>query len=303
MKYHILFLLTFLTFGCNSQAQNKMFEKEEKKAIEFMESKITELYNEEFKTEFIGTWHELGKIYGFKFYVVENNDNPIAVEYNLGNQSPFEFDKETFEKEYESIKIKIRASEELEKEIRTYYSNARVLSNRIENRDETYRWVNSIYTAIPLDKIKEKTFSGLDSLCASLLKKVKEQKVFYNFYFPKEIHSESYTDDRFTFFEFDNFSKKHIYHYRVDFEKNGEQFEITNQKLYDDLNDEKSEDLKKSIRKWKNENGFKEWKISLLTESSIERDLDYKKFMLKNSDGEKKFGFIKIESNELKFEN
>lgn len=40
----------------------------------------------------------LEKIYGFKFYIIENNDYPIAVEYNLGNQEPFEFDKQGFEK-------------------------------------------------------------------------------------------------------------------------------------------------------------------------------------------------------------
>lgn len=279
-----------------------MFKKDEKKAKEFMESKIAEIYKDKFKTEFIGTWHEFGKIYGFKFYVIENNDNPIAVEYNLGSQSPFEFEKEAFEKEYESIKIKIRASEELEKNVRTYYSNARVLSNRIENRDGTYRWVNSIYTAIPLDNAKEKTFSELDSLSASLLKDVKEQKVFYNFYFPKEIDSEPYNDNRFTFFEFDNFSKKHIHHYRVDFEKNEGIFEINNRKLYDSLSEEQSENLIKFIEKWKKKNGFSDWEISLLTESSIDREIEQKKFMLKSSSGEKKFGFISKETNEIIFE-
>ncbi|GGG04090.1 hypothetical protein GCM10011344_00600 [Dokdonia pacifica] len=299
MKYHSIFLLTFLIFGCKAQGQNRIFKEEEKKAKEFMESKIVEIYNDQFKTEFIGTWHEFGKIYGFKFYVVENNDNPIAVEYNLENQSPFEFNKEAFEKEYESIKVKIKASEELEKNIRTYFSNARVLSDRIENRDGTYRWVNTIYTAIPLDKAKEKTFSQLDSLCMSLLKNIKEQEVFYNFYFPKKINKAKYSDNRFSFFEYDNFRKKHMYHYRVDFTKNGEQFEKTNQKLYDNLNEKQSGKLKDSIEKWGNKNGFEDWEISLLIESSIDRDLDYKKFMLKSSNGEKKFGFINKESNEI----
>ena len=302
MKYLILFFLTFLTFGFNSQAQNEMFEKEEKKAIEFMESKITEFYNKEFTTEFIGTWHEFGKIYGFKFYLVEDNDHPIAVEYNLGNQSPFEFDKEAFEKEYESIKIKIRASEKLENEIRTYYVNARVLSNRIENQDGTYRWVNSIYTALPLNKNKEKTFSELDSLCNFLSKEIKELKVFYNFHFPKKIDSEPYSDNRFTFFEFDNFSKKHIHHYRVDLKKNEGVFEIYNRKLYDNLNEEQSKKLMESIEKWKKKNGFTDWEILLLTESNIDRNIEQKKFMLKSVDGEKKFGFINIESNEIMFE-
>jgi hypothetical protein len=279
-----------------------MFEKEEKKAIEFMESKISEIYKEDFNLEFIGTWHEFGKIYGFKFYIIENNDYPIAVEYNLGNQNPFEFDKEAFEKEYESIKIKIKVSEELEKKITTYYPNARVVSNRIENSDGTYRWVNSIYTAIPLDNTKEKTFSEIDSLCTFILQEVKEQKVFYNFYFPKEIDSKPYTDNRFTFFEFENFSKKHIYHYRVDFVKNEEVFEISNRKLYDSLTDEQSENLIESIEKWKKKNGFSDWIISLLTESSLDRKIEQKKFMLKSSSGNKKFGFINKETNEIIFE-
>ncbi|MDX6748073.1 hypothetical protein SHK09_14850 [Polaribacter sp. PL03] len=302
MKFQILFLLTFLTFGYNSQAQNKMFEKEKKKAIEFMESQIAEIYNDQFKTEFIGTFHEFGKIYGFQFYVVENNEYPIKVEYNLGNQSPFEFDKQGFEKEYEAIKVKIKASEQLEKDIRVYFPKARATSNRIENRDGTYRWVNNIYSAKSLEKEKEKTFSELDSLCSLLTNKINENRVFFNVYFPKENDKTEYTDNRFSFFEFDNFNQKHIYHYRVDFEKNGKQFEITNQKLYDNLNDEQSESLKESIKKWKNKNGFENWEISILTESSIERDLEFKKFILKSSDGEKKFGFINLETNELKFE-
>lgn len=300
MKNIILLIITFLAFGCNSQGQNRMFKKEEKKATEFMESKIAEIYNDQFKTEFIGTWHEFGKIYGFKFYIIENNDYPIAVEYNLGKQEPFEFDKQGFEKEYEAIKVKIRASEQLEKDIQVYYPNARATAERIENRDGTYRWVNNIYTAQPLDTEKGKTFTELNKLCNSFTNKLSEEKAFYNFYFPKEIDKIEYTDNRFSFFEFDNFSQKHIHHYRVDFIKSGEQFEMTNQKLYDNLKEEQLEKLKDSIEKWKNENGFENWEISLLTESSIDRDLDFKKFML-SSNGEKKFGFINIETKELKF--
>ena len=82
--------------------------------------------------------------------------------------------------------------------------------------------------------------------------------------------------------------------------KNGQEFEKTNQKLYDNLNDEQSEKLIESIEKWKIQNGFETWEISILTESSIDRDLDFKKFML-SSNGEKKFGFIKLETKELKF--
>jgi len=301
MKNLIFIIIAFLAFGCNSQGQNRMFKKKERKAKEFMESKISEIYNNEFKTEFIGTWHEFGKIYGFKFYIIENNDNPIAVEYNLENQDPFEFDKQGFEKQCELIKVKIKSSEQLEKNIQAYYPNARATANRIENSDGTYRWVNNIYTAKPLEKEKEKTFEVLDSLCNLLTKKVSEQKVFYNFYFPRETDKTEYTDNRFSFFEFENFNQKHIYHYRVDFENNGQVFEKTNQKLYDHLTDEQSEKLEKSIKKWKNQNGFKDWEISLLTENSIDRDLEYKKFMLKSSEGEKKFGFIKLETKELKF--
>ena len=300
MKNIFLLIIAFLAFGFNSQGQNRMFEKEEKKATEFLESKIAEIYNDQFKTEFIGTWHEFGKIYGFKFYIIENNDNPIAVEYNLGKQEPFEFDKRGFEKEYQSIKVKIRASEQLEKEIQVYFPNARAIANRIENRDGTYRWVNSIYTAQPLDKEKEQTFAELNALCNSLTEKISEGKAFYNFYFPKDIDKTEYADNRFSFFEFDNFSQKHIHHYRVDFIKNGGEFEMTNQKLYDNLKEEQSEKLKDSVKKWKNENGFENWEISLLTESGIDRDLDYKKFML-GSNGEKKFGFINIETTEIKF--
>jgi hypothetical protein len=277
-----------------------MFEKEEKKAKEFMESKISEIYNDQFKTEFIGTWHEFGKIYGYKFYIIENNDYPIAVEYNLGNQEPFEFDKQGFEKEYEAIKVKIKASEQLEKDIQVYYPNARATADGIENRDGTYRWVNNIYTAKPLEKEKEKTLTELDSLCTLLTKKAIDQKVFYNFYFPRETDKTEYTDNRFSFFEFENFNQKHIHHYRVDFEKNGQEFKKTNQKLYDNLNDEQSEKLIESIEKWKTQNGFETWEISLLTESSIDRNLDFKKFML-SMNGEKKFGFINIETKELKF--
>lgn len=177
MKNLTFLIITFLAFGCNGQ--NKMFEKEENKAKEFMESKISEIYNDQFKTKFIGTWHEFGKIYGFKFYIIENNDYPIAVEYNLTNQEPFEFDKQGFEKEYEAIKVKIKTSEQLEKDIQVYYPNARATGDRIENRDGTYRWVYNIYTAKPLEKEKEKTFAELDSLCALLTKKIIDQKVFF----------------------------------------------------------------------------------------------------------------------------
>lgn len=298
MKNLTFLIIIFLAFGCNGQ--NRMFEKEENKAKEFMESKISEIYNDQFKTEFIGTWHEFGKIYGFKFYIIENNDHPIAVEYNLGNQEPFEFDKQEFEKEYEAIKMKIRASEQLEKSIQVYYPNARATAERIENRDRTYRWVNHIYTAKPFEKEKEKTFEELDLLCDSFMENVSEQKVFYNFYFPRETDKTEYKDNRFSFFEFDKFNQKYIYHYRVDFEKKGQKFEKTNQKLYVNLNDEQSEKLTESIGNWKNQNGFENWEISLLTESSIDRDLDFKKFML-SSNGEKKFGFINIETKEIKF--
>lgn len=300
MKNILLLIITFLAFSCNSQGQNRMFEKEEKKATEFMEAQIAEIYNDQFKTELIGTWHEFGKIYGFKFYIIENNDYPIAVEYNLGKQEPFEFDKKGFEKEYESIKVKIRASEQLKKDIQVYYPNARATADRIENRDGSYRWVNNIYTAKPLEKEKEKTFAELDSLCTLLTKKVIDQEVIYNFYFPREMDKTEYTDNRFSFFAFENFNQKHIHHYRVDFEKNGQEFKKTNQKLYDNLNDEQSEKLTESIGNWKNQNGFETWEISLLTESSIDRDLDFKKFML-SSNGEKKFGFINLETKELKF--
>lgn len=300
MKNIFILIITFLAFGCNSQGQNRMFEKEEKKATEFMEAKIVEIYDDQFKTEFIGTGHEFGKIYGFWFYIIENNDNPIAVEYNLGKQEPFEFDKQGFEREYEAIKVKIRASELLEKDIQVYYPKARAEADRIENRDGIYRWVNNIYTAIPLEKEKEKTFSELDSLCVLLTKKVNDREVIYNFYFPRETDKTEYSDNRFSFFAFENFNQKHIHHYRVDFEKNGQEFEKTNQKLYANLNDEQSEKLTESIKKWKIQNGFETWEISLLTESSIDRDLDLKKFIL-SSNGEKKFGFINLETKELKF--
>ena len=143
MKNLAFLIITFLAFVCNGQ--NRMFEKEETKVKEFMESKISEIYYDQFKTEFIGTWHEFGKIYGFTFYIIENTDYPIAVEYNLKNQEPFEFDKQEFEKEYEEIKVNIRASEKLEETIQVYYPNARATADRIENRDGTYRWVNNIY--------------------------------------------------------------------------------------------------------------------------------------------------------------
>lgn len=300
MKNIIFLVITFISFGCNSQEQNRMFEQEEKKAKEFMESKISEIYDDQFKTEFIGTWHEFGKIYAFKFYLIENNDNPIVVEYDLGNQNPFEFDKSGFEEEYESIKMKVRASEQLENDIRAYFPNSRAISNRIKNQDGTYRWVNNIYTAEPLNNNKEKVFTELDSLSKSLTKKISGERIFFNFYFPRETDKTEYLDNRFSFFEFENFNQKHIFHYRVDFEKNEQEFEKTNQKLYDNLNDEQSEKLTESIVKWKSQNGYENWKISLLTESKIERDLEYKKFML-SSDGEKKFGFINIKTKELKF--
>jgi hypothetical protein len=298
MKNIIFLVITFISFGCNSQEQDRMFEQQEKKAKEFMESKISEIYNDQFKTEFIGTWHEFGKVYGFKFYLIENNDNPIVVEYDLGNQNPFEFDKSGFEEEYESIKIKVRASEELENNIKPYFPNSRAIANRIKNQDGTYRWVNNIYTAEPLNE-KEKVLKDLDSLSKSLTKNVSGERFFYNFYFPKESDKTKYSDNRFTFFEFENFNQKHIFHYRIDFEKNEQEFKKTNQKLYDNLNDELSKELTESIEKWKNQNSYKNWEISLLNENSIERDLDYKKFML-SSDGEKIFGFINIESKELK---
>lgn len=300
MKNIIFLVITFISFGCNSQEQNRMFEHEEKKAKEFMESKISEIYDNQFKTEFIGTWHEFGKIYAFKFYLIEDNDNPIVVEYDLGNQNPFEFDKSGFEEEYESIKIKVRASEQLENDIRAYFPNSRAISNRIKNQDGTYRWVNNIYTAEPLNNNKEKVFSELDSLSKSLTKNISGERIFFNFYFPREADKTEYLDNRFSFFEFENFNQKHIFHYRVDFEKNEQEFEKTNQKLYDNLNDEQSEKLTESIVKWKSQNGYENWKISLLTESNIERDLEYKKFML-SSDGEKKFGFINVKTKELKF--
>jgi len=299
---HFILILTFIAFGFNSHGQNPSFEKEEKKAKEFMESQISEIYKEQFITAFIGTWHEFGKIYGFKFYILENNDRPIIVEYNLNNQNPFVFDSQAFEEEYESIKIKIRASEKLEENIRFHYPNARVISEKIKNRDETYRWVNQIYTATPLDNEKDKTLNELDSLSSLLTREVKDQIVVYNFYFPKETDIKQYSNNRFTFFEFENFNQKYLHHYRVDFVNNGETFEITNKQLYDNLSEEEAENLEESIEDWKMKNGFDNWEISLLIESSIiDRDLEEKKFMLRSQSGERKFGYINIKTHELRF--
>lgn len=302
MKNLIFFITIILAFGCNSVRQNIMFKKEEKKAKEFMEYKISELYNNQFKTEFIGTLHEFRKIYGFKFYIIEKTNNPIEVEYDLGNNEPFEFNKLGFEKAYESIKLRIKISEQLEKEIKVYYPNARAITNRIENRDGTFRCVNTIYSAKPLDKVKGKTLAELDSICYLLTSKISEKEVIYNFYFPEEIDETEYINNRFTFFEFENFRQKYLHHYRVDFKKKVEKFEKTNQQLYDNLNEEQTEKLRESIGQWISQNGFANWEISLLTESSIDRDLEYKKFAIVNSEKVKKFGFINTKSNEIKFE-
>jgi hypothetical protein len=279
-----------------------MFKKEEKKAKEFMEYKISVLYNNQFKAEFIGTLHEFNKIYGFKFYIVENTNNPIEVEYDLGNKEPFEFNKLVFEKAYESIKLRTKVSEKLEKDIRVYYPNARAISDRIENRDGTYYYVNSIYSAKPLEKEKEKTLAELDSLCYLLTFKMSEKEVIYNFYFPKETDETEYINNRFTFFEFENFRQKYLHNYHVVFKKNEKEFDKTDQKIYDNLSKEQSEKLMESIRQWIIQNGFANWEISLLTESSIDRDLEYKKFIIENLEKVKKFGFINTKTYEIKFE-
>jgi hypothetical protein len=297
-----IIIITFIAFGFYSYGQNLSFEKEQKKAKEFMESKIAEIYKDQFKTEFIGTWNEFGKIYGFKFYIVENNDRPIIIEYNLTEQDPLEFDKQAFEKEYESIKENIRASEKLEEGVKVYFPNARAISEKIKNYDETYIWVNRIYITALLDNEKEKVFSELDSLVKLLNTELKEQKVVYNFYFSKELDTKEYSDNLFTFFEFENFIQKHTHHYRIDIENIGETFEITNKKLYDNLSKEQVDNLEKSIEDWKNKNGLGDWEISLLTESSLDRNLEEKKFMLRSLSGENKFGFINHKTHKIRIE-
>ena len=180
MKKIIFLITTFIAFGCNCRGQNGIFEKEVKNATEFMESKIADIYDDRFKTEFKATWHEFGKINGFEFYIIENKDNPISVAYYLGIKEPFEFDQHTFEKEYKANKIKIRASEQFEKDIQVHYPSARAIANRIENSDGTYRCVNTIYMAQPLNRDKESTFEELNSLCKTLVGKLSEKKAYYN---------------------------------------------------------------------------------------------------------------------------
>ncbi|MGF1556336.1 hypothetical protein [Paucihalobacter sp.] len=126
--------------------------------------------------------------------------------------------------------------------------------------------------------------------------------MYFNFYFPKETDTKEYSDNRFAFFEFENFNQKHIHHYRVDFENIGETFKIINKKLYDNLSEEQEENLEELIEDWKNNNGFGDWEISLLTESSLDRNLDEKKFMLRDQSGERKFGFINHKTHEMRFE-
>lgn len=301
MKNIIISIFTFLFCAFNSQGQGITFEKEEKKAKEFMESKILEIYNGQFKTKFVGTWNEFGKIYGFMFYILENKEDPIAVEYNLNNQDPFEFDKNKFEKEYNISNVNVKATKQLENEIQFYYPKAKALANRISNRDSSFRWVNKIYIPRPLESEKERTFTKLDSIVGLLLNETSEKESVYNFYFPKETDSTEYTNNQSAFFEFENFYQKYLYHYSVRFEKNDQQFKIIDKKLYDNLNEEQTKKLKRTIRIWRNQNGFEYWDISLLTENDVERNIEFKKFMLKSRDGEKKFGFINFETKELKW--
>ncbi len=296
-------ILIFITLAFDSFGQKRMFEQEEKAAIAFMESQFSQLYNNQFKIKFIGTVHEFEKIYGYQFLIIETKDRPITVVYNLIHKSPLFFDKTTFEEDYESMKIEIKDSEELENELIHYYPYAIVFSDRIKNSDEKYRWVKNIYTASSLNHDKERIFYELDSISILFTTKIKELDVIYNFYFPIEDDLNQKTENRISFFEFENFRNKYIYHYRIDLEKNGAKFKITNREFYDNLNEEQLGILKKKIEDWKKNNGFGEWELSMLTESSIKRNLEEKKFMLESQSGNKKFGFINFKTYALKLED
>ena len=267
-----------------------------------MKTTMKENYQEQYKVDFLGTWHEFGRVYGFQFYIVENKEKPVGLEYYLAYKKPFTFDKKNFEAQLQAVKRTIKDSEELEKSITKYYPNNKALSNRIENKDKSFRYVNSIYTAMPLVNNKQ-TFKVLDSLCATIVKSVVEKEVIYNFYFAKEVDTTLYSDDCFAFFEFDNFNKKYIFHYRVDFEKVKDTFEIVNRKLYDHFDKEQNNVMKASIEKWQIENvKFIDWKISLLIDDNIKREVLQKKFMLENTLKEKRFGYIHVETLQITME-
>ena len=299
MKKIILSIWTFFIHSYHSIR----FWKAEKKAKAFMDHTIKESYGDNFIVNFSGTWEEFGKIYGFQFFLVDKEDTSILVEYNLEYSRPFEFDKENFEEQYETMKVSRRASEILEKQISAYYPNAKVLAKRIKNRDSTYRWVNEIYISIPLGNNKETTLSTLDDLCCRFTTDIKEAKVIYNFYFPQKIDVDMNKKNPFSFFEFENFNKKYRHHYRADLEMERDTVEITNRKLHDNLSEKKEQTLKKAIEEWTNKMGLAERKISLLIESRIDRDINQKKFMLTNSTNEKKFGFIALDTYKIRLES
>lgn len=297
MKYLLLIFLLFITFSCSP-----LFIMKELKAKKFMKTTLKENYQEQYKVDFVGTWHEFGRVYGFQFYIVENKENPIALEYYLSDERPFAFDKKTFEAQWLAIKRTIQESEELEKKISQYYPNGKAFSDRIENKDSSFRYVNTIYTAMPLMN-NEQTFKALDSLCKTIVSSVEEKEVIYNFYFAKEVDTITYNEDRFAFFAFDNFSRKYTFHYRVDFKKDKDTFEIVNRKLYDDFSEEQKDQLKQSIENWKIQNiDFKDWKLSLLYENNIDREVLHKKFMLENAFKEKRFGYIHVETLQITME-
>lgn len=292
--YFLVVLLTVL--GC------RPFIKEYQ-AKQFVKTQMKAHYDNAFETRFLGTWHEFGKIYGFQFLIVENKEKPIAIDFYLPKEKPFYFNKEAFESEYQRIKEVIKDSETLEKKLQDYYPNVKVLFKKIKNEDNSYRYVINIYTAEPLTH-KDETIKKLDSLSMLVVGGHAEKEVFYNFYFPEAFDNSSFKGDRFEFFSFEHFSEKYIFHYRVDFEKQDENFAIVARNLHDHFNDAQKNRLKKAIESWKMEHiDFKDWKLSLLYDSSIDRDLQQKKFMLENEVGTKKVGYIAIETLQIIMEN
>ncbi len=276
---------------------NQLFKKEEKKAKAFLDSCLQIHYQQQFKMKFIGTLNEFGKIHGFLFHVIERQNKSIVMEYFLEYSAPLEFDKQRLEKDYEILKFTLNASKELESFVLDHYPNALVLSRPIATSDSTFRWVNDIFTAEPLPDEKEKTFMELNLLCDAMANRMNTQDVVFNFFFPIKTRKKIVRKSNH-FFEYPKFSKKHTYHYRVDFEKTENEMKIVKELLYDNLN---KKNLYKVIEKWKNQNGYEDWEISFLIESSTERDLAFKKFMLKGPNGEKKMGFIHVENYELYF--
>ncbi|WP_299443423.1 hypothetical protein [uncultured Aquimarina sp.] len=300
IKRKLFVVFTLITLLISTSCRSVLFFKQESQAKKFMKQEIEKNYGERFKINRLGAYHEFGKIYGFQIKIVDDRNNPIYFFYNLPFSKPLYFDKAQFEKNYTMVSEVLESSEELEEVFKKVFSSSRALSNKIETKDSAFRWVHNIYTAVPLDE-KNKTLEKVDSICRITLGNYEEFDLKYNLYFTKKEDTKEYSNNKGKLFSYDNLEDKCIIHYRVDFKKDSSGFKIVDHKLMNNINEKVEKGLKNEIRKWiiKNNTDYDQKGIWLLHEEKVDRDIQKKKFLFNNNLGEKRFGFINIETKEI----